>query len=80
MTTNRAGNPEVTAKLSLGKVAYESAAVSNAVELELRLETKPLGIVLAITYGTIVLLPLTLLAGLGALVLARGAGASAATT
>jgi hypothetical protein len=38
------------------------------------------GIVLAITYGTIVLLPLTLLAGLGALVLARGAGASTATT
>ena len=38
------------------------------------------GIVLAITYGTIVLLPLTLLAGLGALVLARGAGASATTT
>lgn len=30
------------------------------------------GIVLAITYGTIVLLPVTLLAGLGALVLARG--------
>jgi hypothetical protein len=30
------------------------------------------GIVLAITYGTIVLLPLTLLAGLGALVLVRG--------
>lgn len=29
------------------------------------------GIVLAITYGTIVLLPVTLLAGLGALVLAR---------
>ncbi len=29
------------------------------------------GIVLAITYGTIVVLPLTLLAGLGALVLAR---------
>ena len=29
------------------------------------------GIVLAITYGTIVLLPLTLLAGLGAIVLAR---------
>jgi hypothetical protein len=32
------------------------------------------GIVLAITYGTIVLLPLTLLAGLGALVLARNGG------
>jgi hypothetical protein len=41
------------------------------------------GIVLAITYGTIVLLPLTLLAGLGAVVLAgigRGEKASVATT
>ncbi len=38
------------------------------------------GIVLAISYGTIVLLPLTLLAGLGALVLARSASADATTT
>ena len=41
------------------------------------------GIVLAISYGTIVLLPLTLLAGLGAVVLAgigRGEKASVATT
>jgi predicted permease len=37
------------------------------------------GIVLAITYGTIVLLPVTLLAGLGALVLARSAGADTTT-
>ncbi len=37
------------------------------------------GIVLAITYGTIVLLPVTLLAGLGALVLARSAGADSTT-
>lgn len=36
------------------------------------------GIVLAITYGTIVLLPLTLLAGLGALVLARSGTAKSA--
>lgn len=36
------------------------------------------GIVLAITYGTIVLLPLTLLAGLGALVLAGSARAGGA--
>ena len=38
------------------------------------------GIVLAITYGTIVVLPLTLLAGLGAIVLARsGSGEKTAT-
>lgn len=39
------------------------------------------GIVLAITYGTIVLLPLTLLAGLGALALvAAGSGAKSAVS
>ena len=38
------------------------------------------GIVLAITYGTIVLLPLTLLAGLGAIVLASSRGGEKSAT
>jgi len=66
-----------TAGLAL-QIGRGMATVADGDELWRRVRRG--GIVLAITYGTIVLLPLTLLAGLGALVLARNAAGEKSAT